>query len=79
MKENSNVILSSDESRRLNIMSKINVLDYEITLYSLKDADYISLTDIARYKNHSSEFYRLLDQVMPDWYKQKDKLEQALI
>ena len=32
-------------------MTKINVLDQDVKLYSLKEEDYISLTDIARYKD----------------------------
>ena len=43
--------------------------------------DYVVTHELChlKHKNHSNEFYRLLDQVMSDWYKQKDKLEQALI
>ncbi len=32
-------------------MAKTNVLDKEIRLYNIKDDDFISLTDIAKYKN----------------------------
>lgn len=43
--------------------------------------DYVVIHELChlKYQNHSKEFYRLLDQVMPDWHKQKNKLEQALI
>jgi predicted metal-dependent hydrolase len=29
--------------------------------------------------NHGPEFYKLLDQTMPDWMKRKHKLELSLI
>lgn len=29
--------------------------------------------------NHSTEFYKLLDRILPDWTKRKQKLEMALI
>ncbi len=32
-------------------MAKINVLDKVIRLYNIKEEDFISLTDIAKYKN----------------------------
>jgi len=32
-------------------MAKIKALSQEITVASIKEEDYISLTDIARYKN----------------------------
>jgi len=43
--------------------------------------DYVVTHELChlKHQNHSKEFYQLLDQVMPDWYKQKSKLEQALI
>lgn len=31
------------------------------------------------HKNHSSEFFALLGQVMPDWQVRKQRLEQALL
>ncbi len=51
-------------------MSKINVLDQEITLYSLKDEDYISLTDIARYKNQGHT-----DDLIRNWLRNRNTLE----
>ncbi len=32
-------------------MSKINVLDNEISIYTINGEDYICITDIARYKD----------------------------
>jgi len=31
------------------------------------------------HKNHGAKFYRLLEQLMPDWPKRKRKLEEALL
>jgi predicted metal-dependent hydrolase len=42
--------------------------------------DYVVVHELShlRYKNHTPEFYRFLDKVMPDWKKRKHKLEVAL-
>jgi predicted metal-dependent hydrolase len=32
-----------------------------------------------QHRNHGPKFYRLLEQVMPDWEKRKHKLESALV
>lgn len=42
--------------------------------------DYVITHELGhlRHKNHGVEFYRLLDKVMPDWEKRKQKLEAAL-
>ncbi len=32
-----------------------------------------------QFHDHSSDFYRLLEKVMPDWQKRKHKLELALV
>lgn len=29
--------------------------------------------------NHGTEFYKLLDRILPDWMKRKHKLEMTLI
>ncbi|GMR05992.1 MAG: KilA-N domain-containing protein [Gammaproteobacteria bacterium] len=51
-------------------MSKISVLDQEITLYSLKEEDYISLTDIARYKNQ-----KRTDDLIRNWLRNRNTIE----
>jgi hypothetical protein len=38
-------------------MSNIKVLNQEITLYPVNEDDYISLTDIARYKDSKRTYY----------------------
>ncbi len=42
--------------------------------------DYVITHELShlKYHDHSTEFYRLLDKVMPDWEKRKHKLELAL-
>jgi hypothetical protein len=32
-----------------------------------------------QHRNHGPKFYRLLEQVMPDWERRKQKLEAALV
>ena len=51
-------------------MSKINVLSREITITSIKDEDYISLTDIARYKNR-----KRTDDLIRNWLRNRNTLE----
>ncbi len=51
-------------------MPKINVLDREIALYSVKEDDYISLTDIARYKNLDRT-----DDLIRNWLRNRNTLE----
>ncbi len=43
--------------------------------------DYVVTHELChlKHQDHSKEFYRLLDQFLPEWHKQKTKLEQALI
>jgi predicted metal-dependent hydrolase len=42
--------------------------------------DYVITHELGhlRYKNHGAEFYRFLDNVMPDWEKRKRQLEVTL-
>jgi len=56
--------------RALTMSKKIKVLGTEITLSSQKKEDYISLTDIARYKNpeHPAD-------VIKNWTRSKDTIE----
>ena len=51
-------------------MSKINVLDKEIRLYNDKDEDYISLTDIARYKDSHRT-----DYIIQNWLRNRNTVE----
>ncbi|MPN06081.1 hypothetical protein SDC9_153336 [bioreactor metagenome] len=41
-------------------MAKINVKDTEITVISVEERDYISLTDMANANNHSNNIYVIL-------------------
>jgi len=51
-------------------MAKINVLDQEVSLYALRGEDYISLTDIARYKNRKHS-----DDLIRNWLRNRNTLE----
>ena len=51
-------------------MSKIKVLEQEVTIASIKDEDYISLTDIARYKNAKHT-----DDLIRNWLRNRNTLE----
>jgi len=51
-------------------MAKITVLNREVTLDSFNDEDFISLTDIARYKNEEGS-----DDVIRNWLRNRNTLE----
>jgi hypothetical protein len=51
-------------------MAKITVLDREIALRTLNDEDFISLTDIARYKNEDGS-----DDIIRNWLRNRNTLE----
>ena len=51
-------------------ISKINVLSKEVSLYNLNNKDYISLTDIARYKNPEEP-----KDVVKNWMRTKSTIE----
>ncbi len=51
-------------------MAKINVLDKEIRLYNIKDDDFISLTDIAKYKNADDPRF-----VIQNWMRTRFTME----
>lgn len=51
-------------------MTKIHVLDKEISIYSLNDEDYISITDIARYKDPDRS-----DYIIQNWLRNRNTIE----
>jgi len=51
-------------------MSKIQVLSREVTIVSVKDEDYICLTDIARYKDAERTDYLILN-----WLRNRNTIE----
>jgi len=51
-------------------MAKINVLNRDVALQTVKDEDYISLTDIARYKNQERT-----DDLIRNWLRNRNTLE----
>ena len=51
-------------------MEKINVLNNEVRLYSVKEEDYISLTDIARYKDS-----KRTDYIIQNWLRNRNTIE----
>ena len=51
-------------------MAKISVLDQSVSLYSIREEDYISLTDIARYKNQDRT-----DDLIRNWLRNRNTLE----
>jgi hypothetical protein len=50
-------------------MAKINVNNTEITIVSVKDSDYISLTDIAKYKTDDAS------AVIANWMRNRNTIE----
>ena len=51
-------------------MARITVLDKEVAVYSQNQADYISLTDIAKYKNSVGS-----DDLIRNWLRNRNTLE----
>jgi len=51
-------------------MSKITVLSREVTILSVKEEDYICLTDIARYKSEDAT-----DDLIRNWLRNRNTLE----
>ena len=51
-------------------MSKINVLNKEVTIYQQNDEDYICITDIARYKNVENT-----DDLIRNWLRNRNTIE----
>jgi hypothetical protein len=57
-------------SKRERSSAKIRVLDQDIAVYSQTEEDYISLTDIARYKNQDRT-----DDIIRNWLCNRNTLE----
>jgi hypothetical protein len=51
-------------------MAKIQVLDREVSIQAHNEADYISLTDIARYKNAEHT-----DDLIRNWLRNRNTIE----
>ena len=51
-------------------MTKINVLEKEITIYSQNDEDFICITDIARYKDEDNT-----DDLIRNWLRNRNTIE----
>jgi KilA-N domain len=51
-------------------MAKINIKDNEVTIISIENIDYISLTDIAKYKNINNA-----DDVIKNWMRNRNTIE----
>lgn len=51
-------------------MSKINVQNKEVSIISIDETDYISLTDIAKYKNANHA-----DDVIRNWLRNRNTIE----
>jgi hypothetical protein len=51
-------------------MAKINVLNSEITVFKTQDEDYISLTDIAKSKNHTDA-----SDIIRNWLRNRNTIE----
>ncbi|SCM55783.1 putative protein {ECO:0000313/EMBL:ABB28523,1} [Petrimonas mucosa] len=51
-------------------MAKINVKDKEISIISIAETDFISITDIAKYKNPNNA-----DDVIKNWMRNRNTIE----
>jgi len=51
-------------------MARINVLNNEVRFYTIKEEDYISLTDIVRYKNSERT-----DYIIQNWLRNRNTIE----
>ena len=51
-------------------MAKINVKEKTITIISIEENDYVSITDIAKYKNASNA-----DDVIKNWMRNRNTIE----
>jgi predicted metal-dependent hydrolase len=56
------------------------ILNRSLIRSSVDAIDYVITHELCHivYDNHGPTFYRLLDRVMPDWERRKNKLERQL-
>ncbi len=57
------------------------LLNIELAKASSYGIEYVIMHELCheKYPNHSKEFYRFMDVIMPDWQKRKEKLEKTVI
>lgn len=57
------------------------ILNPELIKAPKKCIEYVVIHELCHFihPNHSSQFYDLLSQIMPDWKKWKDRLEKSLV
>lgn len=57
------------------------ILNLELCKVSTRCIDYVIMHELCHLKhnNHGSDYYRLLDKVMPEWQKRKEKLDSYQI
>lgn len=57
------------------------LLNTELVKAPIYCIDYVIAHEIChlRFKNHSSDFWRLLSSLIPDWQRRKEKLEMTII
>jgi len=60
----------ASKEEKTRISAKISVLDQDIALYSQREEDFISLTDIARYKDSERT-----DYIIQNWLRNRNTVE----
>lgn len=63
-------VISLGTAMKGNVVAKINVLNQAVTVKRLENHDYISLTDIARFKDAERTDYLILN-----WMRNRNTIE----